>query len=77
MLLMVSKERELLVGVGIPSAADVDTKTGIRADSAIFGNIILVPNFEAPEPQIIETPPTLCQIPTYVEPFQNSSGTKR
>ena len=57
---MESNERELLVCVGILSVVDVDTTTSIRTDSVIFEDIILVPNFEFPESQIIER---LCQVP--------------
>ena len=62
-LLMVSNEREVLVYVGIPSAADVNARTGIRADSVIFEDFIVGPKSEFPELQIIDT---LCPVPRYL-----------
>ena len=62
-LLMVSNYREVLVYVGIPSAADVNARTGIRADSVIFEDFIVGPKSEFPELQIIDT---LCPVPRYL-----------
>lgn len=74
MLLMVSNESELIVCVGTPSAADVDTKRVIRADRVTFKDIIFAPRLEFPEPEIVET---LCQVPRNVDLSQDSSHTKR